>query len=122
MLLNIHLKQLWFIGWNCFFVHTFTNITELISAINVEYNMDHNVYILENVENENVIEFNYNNASNTIYTSAYLSNNSLQQVFGNRVLLMLIFHQFDYNATKNTLSKINNLLNSDMKIIVYYGR
>lgn len=122
MLFKIHLMQLWFIGWNCFFVRTFTNINELISAINIECNMDHNIYILENIENENVVEFNYNNAANTILTSAHLSNNSLQQVFGNRVLLMLIFHQLDYNATKNTLSKIESVLNSDMKIVVYYGR
>lgn len=118
MFFKIHLMQLWFIGWNCFLVHAYTNISELISAINLEYKMDHNIYVVENIENENDIGFTQN-AANTILTSAHLSNNSLQQVFGHKVLLM--FYHLNYNTTENTLSKMNSLLMSDIKIVNYYG-
>lgn len=116
--------QLWFIGWNCFLVHAYTNISELISAINVEYKMDHNIYVLENIENENDIEFTHNvhYATNTIFTSAHLSNNSLnslQQVFVNRGVL-IVFHQFDYNGTRDIMSKMNSLYKSDSKIVYYF--
>lgn len=61
--------------------------------------MDQNIYnVIENIENENVIELNYD-VANTYHISAHLSNNSLQQLFGNRVLLMLTFHQLECNAT-----------------------
>ncbi len=115
--------QLWFIGWNCFVVHAvYTNVSELISAINVEYKMDHNVYVVESMEID--FEFIHNihdDVANTIFESSHLWDDALQQVFGYRVLMILIFQQLDYKAIENVLSKLNYLLNGDIKFVNIFG-
>lgn len=125
MFVKFHLMQLCFIALKCSLVHAYTNMRELISAINVEYKMDHNIYVVENIETENSIEF-AQNAANTIFTLPHLSNNSIQPVsediLSRRVLLILIFHHFHYDNTESTLSMMNCLFKGDTKVISYYGR
>lgn len=117
------LMQLWFIGLNCYIVHGSTNTNELITAVNVEFQFDHNVHVVENTEIGDDIKLNddMQYVAKTIFTASNLSKYSLQGVFGQRVLLVLSFRHFDYFKTETILSKLYGVLNSDIKFILSFG-